>query len=123
MISDKPKTFRELKVRKSVYNLANYYKISHDDLNLIYEFLIANKDRKLNAGKTFIDLFEIDGKLFKRITVSCLLSMIGDVSFDGVSIDDAGEHVLTHYVPKSSGRGGGGSYTGGSSGRSSWRPP
>ena len=109
MIYDKAQTFRELKTKKSVYNLANYYKLTQEQLNEIYEFLMADPKNTINATRTEIKLFQPVNVLFKTIATTALIGTYGNVMFDGLNLDEYGEHILSHYI--SSGRSGGSSYS------------
>ncbi|MBR6073486.1 MAG: hypothetical protein IKP76_04110, partial [Bacilli bacterium] len=113
MLYDKATTFRELKLKKSVYNLANYYNITNEELFEIYDYLVANKDRYLVSTKLTIKLYDENNQLYKTYRVTNNVPDFGNTSFDGIRIDDLGEHISTHYVSHSSFGGGGSSSSSG----------
>jgi hypothetical protein len=114
MISDKAKTFKELKTKRAVYNLAKYYYLTDEQLNHIYEFLVSTPNSFMLATKTAIKLYKSQNSLVESIGVSSKVSQYNGISFDGYRIDETGDHVVSHYISTST-RSGGYSSSSGSS--------
>ena len=56
MLNDEPKTYNEIVRKYGVYNLANYYYLTQEQLEEIYKFLLSNPTNHIRANKLAVFL-------------------------------------------------------------------
>ncbi len=92
MLSKQPETYNELIRAKSCYRLADYFRLTEEQINHIYEFLSQNQDNHLSSTKDMITLYRY-GAIAENIPVRPATD-----AFDSVSINNNQIQVLSPYA-------------------------
>ena len=109
-MNKEPETYEELIRKKRCIDLTKYYELSQSDLEQIYDFLEANPNGQVKAGKQNILLVkDKDVTTSTIINSRCIESLI-----DGIVMDNTRFKIIPHYKTTS-----GSNFDGYSSGGSS----
>lgn len=105
MINKEAKTYNEIIIKKKCYDLLKYINVSNEELNKMYEYLIADK-KNHRIIVTQENLFYNDGKS----NVETYPVVTKTTSFDRIAISCVSFVIIPHHEPYSSS---GGDYSSG----------
>ena len=103
-MNKEPETYEELIRQKRVYELVKYYYLTQEELEQIYDYLVANPDAVIEGNKDYITLAPTVGSI---ATAAIAASVINAKTIDGMKLTNGFLQIFYHY--ESSGGGGGGS--------------
>lgn len=105
-MNKEPETYTELITQKKCADLTNYFKISQEDLETIYTFLLEDKQHQVYATQSGISLCK------NNTTIKAINAIPKSTAFDSITITQAAFSYVPHITYTSSS---GSSYSGGSS--------
>ena len=102
-MNKEPETFEELIRKKRCIELTNYYDLSMEELEQIYNFLAENENGEVKCGDNTIQLL-VNGTLNNGniIMTRCISSAI-----DGINMTNKIFNIIPHYTSSSGGYSGG----------------
>lgn len=105
MMKKNPETYNELKLVNNLLRLSSYYAVSQEFLDEAYDFLMKDKNNKIQAGKTLIRFVE-GSNIVKEFS-----AQLKTLTIDGLVLTASILTIIPHYEPSSysSGGSGGGS--------------
>ena len=95
MIKTNPETLNEIKAVKNVLTIAKYYNVSQEFLDEAYDYIMANKEHKIQGQITQIKF--MNGNTTEKIFSVDRPSM----SIDGLILTATFLSIIPHYTPSS----------------------
>ena len=102
-MKEEAKTYDDLIRKKRCVDITNYYELTEENLEIVYNFLKDNKDGSIKGGYNSLVLTSKNNQM--QVVPAKKISY----SIDGLIVTNKLFRIIPHYTPSSSGYSSGGS--------------
>ena len=85
-MNKEPETYEELIRIKRCYEFTNYYEVTEEELNNIYNFLTEHKDGKIKCTEEELTMLD-NNEVINTMKVVCKATTIEGLEFSNMSFD------------------------------------